>query len=346
MAEENLIKYPRRTFIRRILKGLARILIGLLIKVQITGLENIPKTGPYIIVGNHVSSLEPILMVILTPLQIEYLGTGDIPIDPRMSLITSLYQFIPVMRGQIDQKGLQNALAVLEQNGVLGIFPEGGIWTKNIKEPKIGTSWIAYKSKAPIVPVGFIGMNGALQKALLFKRPKVSIKIGKLLTFDEIFSTDQSIKQLMNQAALKIMGEISRLLPPEEIINPDQYIAKDLEIILIHEDKAETIINFPNLNDFSLVIEHPVIMDVFKRNLKLPVSSLSRRNQPTLVYDIEVGLLAIQNYILTNPGFLSYRFGIDQSLQMKAGIENFLKILEGNKNKFSKILIRIKAEND
>ncbi|MBW6473259.1 MAG: 1-acyl-sn-glycerol-3-phosphate acyltransferase [Anaerolineaceae bacterium] len=346
MSQTNLIKYPRRTFIRRILKGLVRILVGLLVKIEITGLENFPKTGPYIVVGNHVSALEPILMVIYTPQQLEYLGTGDIPIDPRMSFISSLYRFIPVMRGQIDQKGLHNALAVLEQNGVLGIFPEGGIWEKNLKKPKIGTSWIAYKSKAPIVPIGFSGMNGAMQKALSFKRPKVSIKIGKLLTYDEIFSTDQSIKQLMNQGALKIMEEISTLLPPEEIINPDQYIAKYIEIILVDENKAETKINFPNLKDFSLVIEHPVIMDVFKRNLKLPVGSLILRNQPTTIYDIEVGLLAIQNYIRTNPGFLSYRFGIDQSLQMNAGIENFLKFLDDNKNNFSKVLIRFKTDDN
>lgn len=299
-----------------------------------------------LLVGNHVSAFEPILMVIYTPHQLEYLGTGEIPIDPRMSFISSLYRFIPVMRGQIDQKGLYNALAVLEQNGVLGIFPEGGIWEKNLKKPKIGTSWIAYKSKAPIVPIGFIGMNGAMQKALSFKRPKVSVKIGKLLTYDEIFSTDKSIKQLMHQGAMKIMEAISALLPQEEIINPDQYISNDLDIILIDENGKETKINFANMEDFSLVIEHPVIMDVFKRNLKLPVSSLILRNHPTIGHDIEAGLLAIQNYIQTNPGFLSYRFGIDRSLQMIAGLENFINILNEHKNNYSKIVIRFKIEDD
>lgn len=346
MYQQNLIKYPRRTFIRRILKGLARILIGLLTKTEITGLENFPETGPYIVVGNHVSSLEPILMVIATPHQIEYLGTGDIPIDPRMSFITSLYKFIPVMRGQIDQKGLNNALDVLEQKGVLGIFPEGGIWEKNLKEPKIGTSWIAYKSKAPIVPIGFIGMNGAMQKALSFKRPKISVKIGKLLTYDEIFSTDQPLKQMMNIGAIKIMEAISELLPQEEIINPDQYVTKDLTIIFIDENRKESKINFHNMEDFSSLIEHPVIMDVFKRNLKLPVGSLILRNKPTAIHDIEIGLRAMQKYIHTNPGFLSYRFGIERSIQMNAGIENFLNFLEDNKNNFSKILIRFKTGED
>ncbi len=346
MSHKMLIKYPRRIFIRRILKGLARIIVSLLVKIEITGLENFPKSGPYIVVGNHVSSLEPILMVIYTPQQLEYLGTGDIPIDPRMSFITSLYQFIPIMRGQIDQKGLHNALAVLEQDGVLGIFPEGGIWEKNLKEPKIGTSWIAYKSKAPIVPIGFIGMNNALQRALSLKRPKVSVKIGKLLTYDEIFSSEQSLKQMMNHGAIKIMEKISELLPIEEIINPDQYIAKDLDFILVDEYGKETNISFTNLEAFSLVIEHPVIMDVFKRNLKLPVGSLILRNHPFIVHEIEVGLLSIQNYIHKNPGFLSYRFGIDLSLQMVAGVENFLNFLEGYKNNSYQIVIRFTTDDD
>ena len=346
MIQENLIKYPRRSFIRRILKGLARILIGLLVKIDISGLENFPKTGPYIVVGNHVSALEPILMVIYTPHQLEYLGTGDIPIDPRMSFIASLYQFIPIMRGQIDQMGLNKALSVLSQNGVLGIFPEGGIWEKNLKEPKIGTSWIAYKSKAPIVPIGFIGMNGAMLKALSLKRPKVSVKVGKLLTFDEIFSKDQPLKQSMNDGAKKIMEKISELLPPEEIINPDQHIAKDLDFFLINKDGKEINIFIDNLRDFSLLIEHPVIMDVFKRNLKLTVGSLLLRNKPSTLHEFENGILAIQNYLQTNPGFLSYRFGIDQSLKMVAGVNNFVNFLAENKINSEKILIRFKIVED
>jgi len=346
MGHEKLIKYPRRIFIRRILKELARVLVGLLVKIEISGLENFPKNGPYMVVGNHVSALEPILMVIFTPHPLEYLGTGDIPIDPRMSFITSLYQFIPIMRGQIDQKGLNNALAVLAQDGVLGIFPEGGIWEKNLKEPKIGTSWIAYKSKAPIVPIGFIGMNGALQKALSLKRPKVSMKIGKLLPFDEIFSKDNSLKLSMNDGAKIIIDKISELLPAEEIINPDQYIKKDLDFILIDKDGKETKVNTANLKDLSFLIEHPVIMDVFKRNLKLPVGSLFLRNQPSTMHEIEVGLLSIQKYIQTNPGFLSYRFGIDHSMKMKAAIENFLKFLDENNNNSSQIVIRFKTVAD
>ncbi len=285
-------------------------------------------------------------MVILVPQQLEYLGSGDIPIDPRMSFITTLYQFIPIMRGQIDQKGLSNALAVLSQNGVLGIFPEGGIWEKNLKEPKLGTSWIAYKSKAPILPIGFIGMNGAMQKSLSLKRPKVTVNIGKLMTFYEIFPEDLPLKLTMSQGASKIMDKISELLPPEEIVNPDMYDLRNLVYTYDDQSGLEKTINFSCMEDLSKLIEHPVIMDVLKRNLRLPVNSLMRRNQPIQIDQLVMGLTAIQNYLESNPGFLSYRFGIDQSIKMKNGVDSLLEYCKFNKLGAKEIFIRIRQDID
>ena len=342
MQQGHLIKYPRRTIIRRILKGFASLLVGLLIRIEVKGSENFPKSGPFIVVGNHVSSLEPILMLILVPQQLEYLGSGDIPIDPKMSFITSLYQFIPIMRGQIDQKGLGEALKVLSQNGVLGIFPEGGIWEKSLKEPKLGTSWIAHKSKAPVLPIGFVGMNDAMQKALSLQRPKITVNIGKLVLYEELFSEDLSLRLSTGKGATKIMEKISDLLPLEEITNPELTPQRNLIFISIDKSGKNKKLIFYFLEDLSKLIEHPVIMDVFKRNLKLPVKFLMVRNQPIKVDQLVIGLSAIKNYLESNPGFLSYRFGIDQSIKMKAGIENLLQYIEENDSDVQQIVIKYK----
>lgn len=340
------IIYPRRIFIRRILKGLARLLVGLLVRLEVNGLDNLPKSGPYIVVGNHVSSLEPILMVILIPQQLEYLGAGDIPIDPRMTFITNLYQFIPIMRGQIDQKGLSNALEVLSQNGVLGIFPEGGIWEKKLKEPKLGTSWIAYKSKAPILPMGFIGMNGAIKETLSLKRPKVTVNIGRLTPFEELFPEDLPLKHSMSQGTSRIMEIISELLPPEKIGVPEIYDQRHLVYFYRDVTGIEKTLNFSCMEAFSKLIEHPVIMDVLKRNLKLPVKSLTVRNQPIQVDQLIMGLRAIQEYLELNPGFLSYRFGIDQAVKMKIGVESLLDYCEYSMLGAKEVFIRIRQDND
>ena len=122
------IKYPRRVVIRKILLAIARVIIKLLTHFEVTGLENIPKTGPLILAGNHVASLEALLMAAYSPRLVEFLGTGDIPFDSAYAWITKLYGLIPVNRGNLDREALKKASDVLLQKGVLGIFPEGGIW--------------------------------------------------------------------------------------------------------------------------------------------------------------------------------------------------------------------------
>jgi 1-acyl-sn-glycerol-3-phosphate acyltransferase len=325
--------------VRFLLRKLASFLVRILIDVEVEGEENFPTTGPYIVVGNHVSALEPILMVIYTPHQLEYLGTGDIPIDPRMSFIANLYKFIPIMRGQIDQFGLNSALDVLNQKGVLGIFPEGGIWEKSLKEPKIGLSWISFKSKAPIVPIGFTGMNGALKNALQLGRPKVVVKIGNVLTSDLIFPDNLPLKQTMQIGADKIMEKISDLLPSEELNDPMQNNQIDLNYFFVLDDGVEEKFEFVDQKFVSKLIEHPVIMDVFARNLKLPVKALLKRDKTVDKNDLIIGINSIIEYLKTNPGFLNYRFGIDTGLSMQNGLIEFYNYLSDHKNLHNKIII-------
>lgn len=328
-----------KKFFKKIIKQIAKLLVNLLVNVETVGLENFPEKGPYIVVGNHVSAMEAILMMIVTPLPIEFLGTGDIPIDPRMSFFANLYGFIPIMRGQIDQKGLRAAIRILEQDGVLGIFPEGGIWEKSLKEPKLGVSWISFKSRAKVIPIGFIGMNGALKKALSFTKPKVIINVGKPLTFNDIFPETNSLKESMKAGANFIMGKIANLLPENEITNSDLNKQKKISYYFLNEGGQTILISFKNQEAFSKLIEHPIIMDVFKRNLKLPVNCLLKRSKNISLKDTKQALLAIRGYLELNPGFLSYRFGIEEGIMMKDGQENFLNILSENETNYPNILI-------
>jgi len=73
------IAYPRFQIRRTILNVLSRGLLRLFSKLSVSGLENIPKEGPVILAGNHVSTLEPMLMATLPKRLVELLGAGDIP---------------------------------------------------------------------------------------------------------------------------------------------------------------------------------------------------------------------------------------------------------------------------
>lgn len=78
--------------------------------------------------------------------------------SPRYVLFTHLYNFIPVNRGNTDGTALRSAVGVLEQGGVLGIFPEGGIWEAERSRAQKGVSWISGIAETRVVPVGFGGL--------------------------------------------------------------------------------------------------------------------------------------------------------------------------------------------
>ncbi len=336
------IKYPRRIFIRSILIRIGKILIRILTNIKISGIENFPINGPLIVAGNHVASLEALLMVVFTPTSIELLGTGDIPLDPNLAGFARLYGYIPIFRGSIDQTGLKTALSVLEQNGVIGIFPEGGIWDTGKKQAKIGVSWLSYKSGAPVIPVGFVGMKNSLKNALLLKKPKIEMIIGEPLKAEEIFLDDQPLKQKLLNTANLIMEKIYCLLPESELINhvfpESNQVNLKFQLKNYNSNNIESI-DIQLISALSFLLNQPVLMDVFARNLKLPVKGLIARGIPVKLGEYINGCNSILNYLDTNPGFLSYRFGIEKGLAMKYGLIELTEKIRENEHDFSEIIV-------
>ncbi|NOG52109.1 MAG: 1-acyl-sn-glycerol-3-phosphate acyltransferase [Chloroflexi bacterium] len=138
-----------------------------------------PPKGPLILVGNHIAIIEVGMMMTYTPYPLEVMAAGDIPLDPRYRWMADLWGFIPIKRGSMDRGGMNMALDVLEQGGVVGLFPEGGIWETTIRQARQGVAWLSSKANAPIVPIGFGGIEGALTKMLRFERPRMTMNIGQ-----------------------------------------------------------------------------------------------------------------------------------------------------------------------
>jgi 1-acyl-sn-glycerol-3-phosphate acyltransferase len=109
------------------MRSLGRALLPVLTRTTIRGQEHFPEGGPLLVVGNHVAAMEVVLMVVYAPWQIELLGPGDLPPPPWMHAVAGLYGYTPIRRGSADRDALRKALDVLEQGGVVGIFPGGGI---------------------------------------------------------------------------------------------------------------------------------------------------------------------------------------------------------------------------
>ena len=113
----------------------------------------------------------------------------------------------PVKRGTGGADALEDAYTLLEENGVVGVFIEGHRSKDGrLLKPKTGAALLAYKTKAPVVPVCITAGDG-LQPGM-FKR--TLIRFGKPISAQELHIQDDSSMQL-RRASRTIMGRIAQL---------------------------------------------------------------------------------------------------------------------------------------
>lgn len=224
---KNEIQYPRRQVIRTILKGGIALAFGILAKFDVEGLENVPSKGPLLVVSNHFHFLDPLAVIHTAPWPLEFLGGAQTPNAPStVGWFSKLFGIIPTYRGTGSRETLQTAEAILRQNGVLAIFPEGGSWAQVLRPARPGAAFLAWRTNTQILPVGLDGFVGFFQRVKLGERVHVKVKFGKPFS-PMILSTGlRPGRQELEEIGHKIMREISYLLPPEKqgFYSPDAAI--------------------------------------------------------------------------------------------------------------------------
>lgn len=221
------IRYPRRRVIRAILKGGIAAAFGILAKFEVEGRENIPSKGPLLVVANHFHFLDPLALIHTAPWPLEFVGGAQTPNAPAtVGWINKLFGVIPTYRGTGSRETLQNAEEILKQNGVLAIFPEGGSWAQVLRPPRPGTAFLAWRTKAPILPVGIDDFIGFFQRVKLGGRVHVKVKFGK--PFGPVAASDGSRpgREELDEIGHGIMRQISNLIPAEHqgFYSPDPAI--------------------------------------------------------------------------------------------------------------------------
>lgn len=319
------IKYPRRILLRKGMTGLGKLLLALLSEVEIIGRENLPNKGPIILAGNHVAVLEAVMMAVYTPGMVEFLGNGDIPFDPNYVFIANSYGLIPVNRGNLDRQGLKTSLDLLAQGGILGIFPEGGTWDPAQMQAQIGVAWLSYRANIPILPIGFGGMNGALKSALNFKHPHLIMRVGELLPPVRLQNEALSIKANLEIAANQVLEAINALIPQTDLKRFQRRLDESYHLAIEACNHHGSVpvpeeLRVRNGQAYARFLYNPNMMDVLVRNLHLPIKPIRRVYRQYELSPLVDAWNAILRYLEVNPGYFTYRFGVEEGLAVKQAL--------------------------
>ena len=208
--------YPRRRVLRGMLRRVTHVLFAGLMDLQIVGQENLPKNGPLLVVANHFSFIDPVAMVRLAPWPIEFIGGFRMPNAPAWTaLIPKIWGYYPIYRGTASRDGLRAAEAVLAQGGVLGIFPEAGNWATVLRPARPGAAFLASRTGAPILPMGFHGLLDVFPRLRDRRRARVTLRIGKPFGPFHVTGRGRARRQQLEEIGHEIMGRIAELIPPE-----------------------------------------------------------------------------------------------------------------------------------
>ena len=205
------------TLSQKVILVTCKLLLNIPFSWKVEGRENIPLTGPLILVANHVHVLDPFFLIFISPRWINFMAKEELFRSPFLRPWLHAVGAFPIRReGKVKekQKILKSARNELEKGLILGMFPEGGRSRDGkLRKGKPGSVVIASKTNVPILPVGIVGTDKIKGISWLWKRPGIVINIGKPFKLPPNHS--KMSKSQMQLLTTQIMREIATLLPPE-----------------------------------------------------------------------------------------------------------------------------------
>jgi 1-acyl-sn-glycerol-3-phosphate acyltransferase len=206
----------RRRPVRLLLKVLSIPGFAALTRLELVGEENLPKTGPLLVAGNHFSFIDPVAFVRMAPWPIEFTGGADNPGAPLWTrIIPFLWGYHKLYRGTGARDALRASEAILNKGGCVAVFPEGGNWARVLRPARPGIAFLATRTGARILPVGLYGFTEIFPSLGRFRRARVTINIGKPFGPFTASGNGREHRKQLDEIGNEIMHNIARLLPAE-----------------------------------------------------------------------------------------------------------------------------------
>jgi 1-acyl-sn-glycerol-3-phosphate acyltransferase len=172
-----------------------RLLLGILNRLEIRGKEHLPARGPFVLVANHESHLDALVLACAVPLslrdQLFPLAAGDVFFETpaRAAFAAHLLNALPVWRRNAGRHGLSELRKrLLEEEGVFILFPEGGRSRDGEMKPfKAGIGMLVAGTPVAVVPCYLDGPFEAFPAGSFLPRGhKVRLRIGAAQVFADV----------------------------------------------------------------------------------------------------------------------------------------------------------------
>ncbi|MGA3056586.1 MAG: (d)CMP kinase [Candidatus Limnocylindrales bacterium] len=208
-------------FFPRFSGAVLRVVAACLTRVRLEGAANIPSDGPLLVICNHASNADGMLLMgYVVPAMrrpMRWLGKEEALRWPLFGWGMRQNGVFGVRRGAGDLEAFKLAKSVLDEGGVLTVFPEG---TRSpdgaLREAKEGATVLAVRSTAPILPIAIVGAQRFWPKGKLFPRPgrRMTVRVGETFTLSMPKGPDRH--ESLRLATVEMMRHVAELLPPEQ----------------------------------------------------------------------------------------------------------------------------------
>jgi 1-acyl-sn-glycerol-3-phosphate acyltransferase len=153
----------------------------------VAGLEHVPREGGGLLLANHQSFLDPLVIAVRLSRPVSYVARASLFRVPLVGWFLRRTFVIPINREAAGAGVVRDALVRMHEGFLVGIFPEG---TRSADgkpgEFKPGFAALARRSDLPIYPVGVAGANRVFGRGVWFVRPgRVCVVLGRPLMPEE-----------------------------------------------------------------------------------------------------------------------------------------------------------------
>jgi 1-acyl-sn-glycerol-3-phosphate acyltransferase len=194
-------------------RAVVRTLLLFVGRLTVKGKENLPTEGAYIAATNHLSKIDPAVIIVTLPSRaIRVFAASKWRKHLIFGPILNLSGAIWVRRGEVDRTALREAIDALQAGQILGMAPEGTrSRIRKLQKAREGAAYIGSQAGVPIVPIGVINSDSFLENVKRLRRTDLEVNIGRPFYLPDVGHRPRG-KELEAYTEL-IMGHIAALLP-------------------------------------------------------------------------------------------------------------------------------------